>query len=304
MALTDEQKELRRGRIGSSDIAAIVGLNPWKRPIDVWQRLTGRSEEEENVEQTSAGTRLEPIVAQWYSEEHSVALSPGITLVRDDWKVATPDFLVLRSPAIVEVKVVGPRLVHHWGDDTPPDYVVAQCLWQAHVTGIEAIDVAVLLGGTRFAAFHVPFYVEVLRDILEIAESFYREYVVKDVPPPVDASDSWRAYVTRRFPEELEPMAIANDEAETLALQLDDARQRQHKAELDRAEYETALKLLVGNRAGLRGRNWQVTWKTNAQGAPKWKTIAEALRPSDELINRHRSKPARTFKFKKESEDD
>jgi len=33
--------ELRRQGIGGSDAAAILGMNPWKSPMDVWLEKTG-----------------------------------------------------------------------------------------------------------------------------------------------------------------------------------------------------------------------------------------------------------------------
>jgi len=43
MALTTEQREIRRRYLGSSDIAAIFGMSPWKSAYDVWLEKTGSS---------------------------------------------------------------------------------------------------------------------------------------------------------------------------------------------------------------------------------------------------------------------
>lgn len=49
--MTNEQRtawlESRRTGIGGSDVAAVLGLNPWKTPLDVWNDKLGISEDKE-----------------------------------------------------------------------------------------------------------------------------------------------------------------------------------------------------------------------------------------------------------------
>ena len=39
--LTQEQKELRRQGLGGSDLAAVLGLSPWRSPMVSMSRLAG-----------------------------------------------------------------------------------------------------------------------------------------------------------------------------------------------------------------------------------------------------------------------
>ena len=41
MSLTPEQIEFRRRGITGTDISAIMGLNPWKSPLDIWNEKKG-----------------------------------------------------------------------------------------------------------------------------------------------------------------------------------------------------------------------------------------------------------------------
>ena len=49
--MTNEQRaawlEGRRTGIGGSDVAAVLSLNPWKPPLDVWNDKLGLSEDKE-----------------------------------------------------------------------------------------------------------------------------------------------------------------------------------------------------------------------------------------------------------------
>lgn len=40
--ITDKQREQRRRYIGGSDMAAILGVDPWKTQVDLWLEKTGR----------------------------------------------------------------------------------------------------------------------------------------------------------------------------------------------------------------------------------------------------------------------
>lgn len=66
--MTNEQRtawlESRRTGIGGSDVAAVLGLNPWKTPLDVWNDKLGISEDKEMSEPAYWGTVLEDTVAK------------------------------------------------------------------------------------------------------------------------------------------------------------------------------------------------------------------------------------------------
>ena len=307
MTLTAEQLEIRRRGLGSSDIAAVAGLNPWRKPIDVYLEKTGRAEASVPTMRTRVGHALEERIAELYAEDLGYVLHetmlPGTTVVSEaePWLVATPDFIahdIDRAPRIVEVKVVGARLAHHWSDGLP-DYVLAQILHQQRVTGIRLGTCAALIGGTDFQTFDCPYLLEVADDLAEIGRVFWYEHVLKDIPPPIDGSESWRAYAARRWPSDSKPMLAATEEAEALAKRLAEARARETFAADERAVCETELKALIGDHAGIRGSSWQVTWKGRA-GSTSWKQIAEELGATPDLIEKHRGAPTRVFAFKTE----
>ena len=66
--MTNEQRALwlegRRTGIGGSDVAAVLGLNPWKTPLDVWNDKLGLSEDKGMTEPAYWGTVLEDTVAK------------------------------------------------------------------------------------------------------------------------------------------------------------------------------------------------------------------------------------------------
>ena len=70
--MTNEQRaawlEGRRTGIGGSDVAAVLGLNPWKTPLDVWNDKLGLSEDKGMSEPAYWGTVLEDTVAREFQQ--------------------------------------------------------------------------------------------------------------------------------------------------------------------------------------------------------------------------------------------
>lgn len=66
--------EIRKQRIGSSDAAAAIGLNPYKSQLELWMEKTGRDNEtpkpnpDDDATPVFWGNTLEPIVAVQYSK--------------------------------------------------------------------------------------------------------------------------------------------------------------------------------------------------------------------------------------------
>ena len=59
----------RRGGIGASDIAGILGISPWASPFSVWADKVGVLPEEEPSTVMKAGRWLERGVAPWFADE-------------------------------------------------------------------------------------------------------------------------------------------------------------------------------------------------------------------------------------------
>ena len=153
--------EVRKQGIGSSDAAAAVGLNPYKSQLELWLEKTGRDENLPKVDPHDEdspmywGNILEPIVAAHYTKRtgnrvrriNAVLQHPDSAL---PWMLANIDREVTGAPdvQILECKTAGVNGARLWKDGVP-EYVQLQVHHQLAVTGKQAADVAVLLGGQR-----------------------------------------------------------------------------------------------------------------------------------------------------------
>jgi len=205
------------GGLGASEVAAALGLSPWKAPIVLWQELCGLLPRTNAGEAAEWGTKLEPLIRAEYVERHGVDVEiPRASVYHPEvpWARATPDGYILkriandevgdlelRRDGILECKAPGLRMADHWGDeDEPkvPDYYVVQAVWSMWVTGQQRTDFAVLLGGQHY--FEVPLVrdYELENDVVAAATEFWG-HVQSRVPPPVDASDSHADYLKKKL---------------------------------------------------------------------------------------------------------
>lgn len=85
--MTNEQRAAwlkgRRTGIGGSDVAAVLGLNPWKTPLDVWNDKLGLSEDKEMSEPAYWGTVLEDTVAKEFQLRTGKRVQMNRLLIRD-----------------------------------------------------------------------------------------------------------------------------------------------------------------------------------------------------------------------------
>lgn len=291
MSLSAEQKAERVGKdgfVGASEIAAIVGENPFSGPIDVWLRKTGRAEEEPSNPRASIGLRAESLMAAWYAEDTAIMrsqMNPGETVRHPEVLCVgcTPDFLIYEAGAnpqytqrvgspkpvlshAMQLKCVGARMALSWPEEWIPPYVECQVQLEAEVLGVERVDVAAYLGGTDWRIVRVPRDREFGAMLVRAARDFWT-CVLEDRPPTVDGSESWQKYLAKRYPkpvrQELDEPDATVDEWASLALK---ARAEVEAAEARQKVADNRLRDLIGDGTGYLGADYVVTWKADKNG--------------------------------------
>lgn len=194
----------RSKTIGSSEIAAIMGLNKYMTPIDVWKRKTGRAEEFEGNAATERGLLLEPVVARWFMKEKgvNVELAQMVCKSADYPCSATPDYFYwidtepgesksdntpyAEARGILEIKTTRFRVN---ADDIPQSWFL-QAQYQAAVISkssiegpIEEISLAWLDGDLAFGYTTFEVDDEFGQSLLNFAYDWWQRHIVQDVMP-------------------------------------------------------------------------------------------------------------------------
>ena len=185
--------------IGGSDIGAILGLSRFRSPLAVWMEKTGKEVKRLDSLPLRFGSFAEAFVASEYSR------STGFLLIHDESIYVHPehsficahiDRFVLEdssssSPTrILECKTANPFSAGDWGevgsDEVPMSYL-CQCIWYMAITDLNRIDLAVLFGNADFRIYEITRDLELESVILQKANLFWNEYVLKDLPPPAQS---------------------------------------------------------------------------------------------------------------------
>jgi putative phage-type endonuclease len=241
--LTPAEKERRKHHLGSSDVAVLLGISPWKTAYDLWLDKTGKlndAEFEEN-ESMALGHALEGPLLRWAAREQ------GIKLIRNQFRVhsggilsATHDGLARDNlPIGFEAKTAGVlrgfASREQWGEantDQIPDYYMIQCQEQMLVSNLEMVWVPALLGGRGRVMYCVTPNKDLMDIILERATEFWERHVKADIPP-----DGWPtldvARVIRRT--EGKRVSIASDKVKEWRELDRQAKELQDKADAAKA---------------------------------------------------------------------
>ena len=273
--LTDVSHEdwlkLRQHGIGGSDAAAVMGLNPWKSPLDVY--LDKVSEEPIKIEETPkmrAGKELEEVVARWWMEE------TGMKVRRDNkirihpahiFLIANIDRTIVaddtgRGPGILEIKTTSSHMMRKWEDEGWPYIPVWHCQIQHYlsVTGYDWGEIAVLVDGYDFRRIQVERDQEFIDTLVDAEVSFWEKHVaVQNPPEPKNEKD-----VLKLFPKS-EPGSTleASQELFQMILDLNDIKKQIDLLTQKKKDFEEAIKTVMkDNEAITYEGDTLVTWKT------------------------------------------
>lgn len=286
MGLTPEQHAIRRGGIPGSEIAAVCGMYPYQSAINVWESKMGLrpAQDDWKVGPLVRGRLFERPLLEWYSLITERTVKPVGTLVHPERPlvIATPDGISCgQEPydqVVVEAKNSSWRMGHLWGEpwsDEIPDFYLPQVIWEMAVTGLRAAHVVVYMGDEP-QIYCVPWDEEFFEALYEVAEQFWRDYVLTRTPPPPDATEHYKDYLQRRFPKNaVAAYRLADDAIIPWVERLRALRQQEKTLASERLLITNTIKEWVGEHAGVMLDGERIDYKANKDSAKTdWKALA------------------------------
>lgn len=208
--MTDHEKWLqeRKKGIGGSDASAVLGLNPYKTNVQLWEEKTGRKREDDSISN---------LACVKYGKEAEAPLRALFELDHPQYKIDYDEFRVYRNPiypfiqgtldgaltdritgrqGVLEIKtteILSSTQREKWRDDHIPDNYYIQCLHYLLVTGFDFVILKAQLkyqygDSLSLTTKHYTIERETVKgdlDMLLKAEiKFWTEYIEKDKRPP------------------------------------------------------------------------------------------------------------------------
>lgn len=255
----------RQCGIGGSDVGAILGVNKYKTPFEVYLEKTEPiTEVGEQSESAYWGDQFEEVVAKEFEKR------TGKKVRRDrkhykhkdyPFMVANIDRRVVGENAILECKTANQYLATEWQDDEIPASYLLQVQHYLFVTGAEVGYIAVLIGGQKFIWKEVQRDEELIQMIIESEKNFWK--MVQDkTPPALDGSSAAENYLKEKYKQAESEKAIElgfeyKDKIKTYL----EKKEQLKVFETEVKELENQIKFEIGSAEYASAPGYSLSWK-------------------------------------------
>lgn len=290
--------------ISGTQIGTILGLNPYQTPMELYMRKLGLLELEPENEAMKWGSAAEHVVARRYAKEHpDCRLGPSADVGYDyktplvheeySWWTGTPDRRIESHnfpSGLLEIKIVGERMAHLWGDppdgDVPEQYLT-QVAWYLPLLDVEWADLAVQIGNKDYRVYRINRDRELEDQLRDAALAFINDHLIPQIPPPIDGSESSRRYLNYKYPQDRQPLLEpTDDDILELVKELRDTNEYLKTIEGTKANLENQIKSIIGDAAGMKGEWGKLTWTKNKDSVKtEWEKLARSLNPTPDQLN-------------------
>ncbi len=266
----DEWLEIRKSGIGSSEVATIVGLNPWETPYQLWRRKTGIDGPKQENAAMRNGHHLEDAVSRMWNDATGLEIikrSATDWIIRDNdrpYLQVSPDRTYWlgesRSPeakGILEIKTTRMKV----DPDDLPKYWFCQIQYQMGVSGYTQGSLAWLSAGHgfEFGYQNLKLVEDFYGWLIEEVEKFWTDCILGGKEPDAASiADIMLKYDKHTAGKTVE----TSDEVFEAYQNLKQVRREIDALDKRKEELEAVLKMAFGDAEALSyGGETIATWK-------------------------------------------
>lgn len=288
--------EQRAQGIGSGEIAAVCGVDPYKSRMTVWEEKVGlRKNADSDSHHIRRGRFLEPALREWLSDiigedfnaqpiDDAKAHKPWFIHPTHTFILATPDGLTTTLDGRrIGCELKAPDRALRWGDEAEgaagvPREVIFQVSWQMLAADLSRVYVAALVRG-NLRVYPIDRNETMDQRLIEMGE-WFMNFVKGGVQPPVDGGGPGAEWLKETYPVEKLPLVQS---ADTPAME--DLIRKEYlplwaqRKEIEKKETELKNKIqdFLAHRAGVQGDWGRIDWKAQKSRAVlDWKSLAES----------------------------
>ncbi|MDR2084367.1 MAG: YqaJ viral recombinase family protein [Bacteroidales bacterium] len=267
-------KEREKG-IGSSDVASILGLNPYQSAYQLWRKKKGIDLPQENNFLMKAGNYLEDAVSRFFADETGLDIikssAENILYVDNekDYLRVSPDRLFWlpdmprnkSNKGILEIKTTQMSV----DKDNLPPYWFCQLQYQLGVVGLYQGALAWLCCGRDFDYMNIHFVEDFYDYMIEQVDKFWIDNIIGNQEPALSSIDD----VMMKYPKHIQGKIIETKNEEVLKYYDELNRLKDEISELGskKTEIEDAMKFIIGDGEALSYCGQILaTWKASKDG--------------------------------------
>lgn len=285
----------REDGIGSSDIATIVGLNPYETPYQLYRRKRGMDAPKTETFAMRAGHYLEDAVSRFYSDESGRSIiksSAGDWIAYDEKRPhlrVSPDRLYLReghsnskaNRGILECKTTQ-KIIDP--DDLPQQWI-CQLQYQLGVMGLQYGSLAWLTAGRNFGYKDLEFVPDFYAWLTEEATTFYEKNIKGGIEPEIaNVNDAILKYARHTDGKTIE----IDDDMFDIINELKSVKEQLQTVEEKKYELESRVKMLFADAEAL---------VYDGEIIATWKAPKPSVRFNDKLFRKEHPELATSYLY-------
>ena len=266
-----EWLEFRKTGIGSSEVATIVGLNPWETPYQLWRRKVGIDEPQAETFAMKAGHYLEDAVARFWQDETGREI---IKRSQGDWLIKSSENPILQvSPdrtywldgmkrndqnkGILECKTTQSPI----DSDDLPKHWFCQVQYQLGVAELTQGSIAWLTQGREFGYKDLALVPDFYAWLVEEVERFWTDNIKGGQEP---SSTSVKDVLLKYNRHTAGKIIEIDDDIFNAYNQLKGVKEELSALEEQKEELESRIKLCFGDAEAISyGGETIATWKAS-----------------------------------------
>jgi putative phage-type endonuclease len=266
----EEWLTARRDGIGASEVATVVGLNPWETPYQLWRRKKGIDKAKNETFAMKAGHYLEDAVAQFWHDETGreiikssavdfmfvdeakpyLRVSPDRTFWLDD-KVRNDDNKGILECKTTQMPVDPEDLPKHW---------FIQVQMNLGVANYEHGSLAWLCSGREFGYKDIAFVPDFYGWLVEEVTKFWTDNIVGGAEPEAQAVQDVMLKYGRHTDGKI--IEIPEEVYEDVS-HLRELKEQIAALDAQKEEWENRIKLAFGDAEAISyGGQVIATWKS------------------------------------------
>ena len=263
----EEWLQLRRRGIGGSDASVIMGKNPYRSILQLWEEKTGKLPvTDDGNEYTYWGNVMEPIIRKEFMNRTGLKVRQKHAMIfhKDyPYLFADVDGIVTDErgeKCIFEAKTASQYKAEQWEDRVPEEYIL-QVQHYLEVCGMDKAYIAALIGGNKFVFHTIYRDDDLIRNLISREKEFWEGCVLTDTEPVMDDSDATRDYLNQKYSDPIEGSIQLQEDMKSVLAEYQDVDCKIKELEKQKTGFANQIKAAMGEYETGEVDGTVVSWK-------------------------------------------
>ena len=263
----EEWLQLRRRGIGGSDASVIMGKNPYRSILQLWEEKTGKLPvTDDGNEYTYWGNVMEPIIRKEFMNRTGLKVRQKHAMIfhKDyPYLFADVDGIVTDErgeKCIFEAKTASQYKAEQWEDRVPEEYIL-QVQHYLEVCGMDKAYIAALIGGNKFVFHTIYRDDELIRNLVSREKEFWEGCVLTGMEPVMDDSDATRDYLNQKYSDPIEGSIQLQEDMKSVLAEYQDVDRKVKELEKQKTGLANQIKAAMGEYETGEVDGTVVSWK-------------------------------------------